>query len=150
MPDEVGTFASQTERDHADRIEDPATQDQDKEPHVMLDHIRDEKQSAPADQEIQRVVKRLHACRPKDADERDAHDDQGPLDTEHDDALGVSPVYETHRSERAADTISRTRCCGEYRDHNGIRGTSPRRTDIGTRRTGTGSSISGRYRHAVL
>ena len=54
-------------------------------------------------------MKRHEPCRAENADKRDPRDDQGPLDTEHDDAFGVAPVHEAERGECAADQkIDRT------------------------------------------
>lgn len=109
MPDEVHSLMLSGKRDHADRIENAAAQDQDEHPDIVFDHARDEQKSAPADQEIERKVKRHEPGRAENANKSDPRDDQGPLDAEHDDALGVAPVHEAERGEGAADQkIDRT------------------------------------------
>lgn len=103
MPDEVRALLFHREGDHANGVDNAATKDQDEHPEIVLHHARNEKKSAPADQKIKRKVYGAESRGAEDTDERDARNDQAPLNTEHDDPLCIAPVDEAQRRERTAD-----------------------------------------------
>ena len=103
MPEEVGTFLFHGERNDTHGIDNTADQGEQEQRQVFTEHAGQEDQTAPAQDNEKRDMKRPGTAGSEDGDKNKSGNDDSPLDAAENGALLSAPEHQPHRREGTAD-----------------------------------------------
>ena len=102
MPDKVRSLGVLHKWNHAQRIDNATAHDPSQKRLVISEPARNEHDSTPSDDEVQRIVYRSLPSRSEHTYDGDPRYDKCPLHTEQHYSKHISPVYKVQRSKCSA------------------------------------------------